>query len=133
MSDERHLFSQGEPQAKDSSGDGADWYAGQQSAATLSTPAVRSRLFYQGTVAPDDLDRATDARSHSRIGIFGTSQSYAGSSGRVVSEALGRDLNPLGRGDGQAYVAGELNLGQISPSLPKSKAASGTGCSVNNP
>jgi hypothetical protein len=48
--------------------------------------------------------RATDAREKGRIGITGTAYAYAGASGRVTSEALGRDLNPLGRGDGQAVV-----------------------------
>jgi len=85
-----------------------------------------------GTVSSSDMDRVTDSREKGRIGIFGTTQSYAGSSGRVTHELIGRDLNPLGRGDGNAYVAGALNLGRISPRLPQSSAYPGTGNSVNN-
>jgi hypothetical protein len=36
----------------------------------------------------------------------------------VTSESIGRDLNPLGRGDGSAYIAGTMNLGFISPDEP---------------
>lgn len=78
------------------------------------------------------MDRTADTRERGRIGIFGTMQSYAGSSGCVTHELIGRDLNPLGRGDGNAYVAGALNLGRIYPALPQSRAVHGTGSSVNN-
>jgi len=47
------------------------------------------------------MSRATDAREKERLGIFGTSVAYAGSYGRVTSQPIGRDLNPLGRGDGE--------------------------------
>ena len=36
---------------------------------------------------------------------------YAGSYGRVTSERIGRDLNPLVRGDGSAYVGGGEHAG----------------------
>ena len=80
------------------------------------------------------LGTATDAREASRIGIFGTSNSYGGSYGRVTNEALGRDLNPLGRGGGEALVAGMLNVGTIAPEIPKAVLGGGSqGNSVNNP
>ena len=131
--DERNLYGQGKPMAKDSSGAGLDWSEG----ITSDTPdatvlTLESRLDFDGTVAPTDLSRATDAREKGRIGIFGSQLSYAGSSGRVTSEPLGRDLNPLGRGDGGAYVAGAVNLGVIAPRLPGSRASGGNGNSVNN-
>ncbi len=72
----------------------------------------------KGTVAQTDMSRATDSREKDRIGIFGTDLSYAGSYGRVTSESIGRDLNPLGRGDGAAYVAGAINLSNINPAEP---------------
>jgi len=135
---ERHTMTggacagQGRPMAKDSSGSGANWYQG-----TISAPQnanqnpVESRLFFEGTVTTG-LDRATDAREKQRIGIFGTGFSYAGSYSRVTSEPIGRDLNPPGRGDGMAYVAGALNLGRIAPRVPRGLAARGIGNSVNN-
>ena len=52
------------------------------------------------------INRATDAREKGRIGITGTGFSYSGASGRVTSETLGRDLNPLGRGDGREEAGG---------------------------
>jgi hypothetical protein len=191
--DEKHLYGQGKPMAKDASGDGADFSTGEASVADDGgggTVQVESRLFFDGTVAPDytsasarpveteshrrarplrpwprrsgAMSRATDARekgsekvtsanwlqpilwySHfmggtlllfcsSRCGILGSGLSYAGSYSRVTSETIGRDLNPLGRGDGNAYVGGQLNLGRITPRLPMSTAPGGWGNSVNN-
>lgn len=90
---------------------------------------------FEGTVTATDMSRATDAREKDRIGIFGTGISYAGSYGRVTSESIGRDLNPLGRGAGQALVGGDLEISWITPSVPLSKdlADFGTGSSINNP
>ena len=147
--DKRELYAQGRPEAKDSSGGGTNWYLGTQSAPqTGGQNTVESRFFFTGTVASNatiaDLSRATDKREKDRLGVFGTSNSYAGSYGRVTSEPIGRDLNPLGRGDGLAYVAGELCLGKISPILPQIdthvrcsvdcsyNCESGTGNSINN-
>jgi hypothetical protein len=45
---------------------------------------------------------------------------------------MGRYLNPLGRGDGRAYVAGGMNLGLIAPRLPWNASPGGWGNSVNN-
>ena len=89
------------------------------------TVQVESRLFFDGTVAPTDMSRATDAREKgsenvtsanwlqpilwysycmggtlllfcsSRCGILGSGLSYAGSYSRVTSETIGRDLNPV--------------------------------------
>ena len=131
--DARNLYGQGKPMPKDSSGDGADWGTGIESYTTAATVLqIESRLDFDGTVAPTDLDRATDAREKSRIGIFGSSLAYTGSSGRVTSEPLGRDLNPLGRGSGMALVGGDVNLGRISPALPLCSAGKGSGSSINN-
>jgi hypothetical protein len=80
----------------------------------------------------NDLSRLTDAREKGRIGIFGSALSYAGAYGRVTSESLGRDLNPLGRGNGGSYVAGGLNLGRSNPRLPMNTSPGGWGNSVNN-
>jgi hypothetical protein len=66
------------------------------------------------------------------VGIFGSGYSYCGSSPRVTSETIGRDINPLGRGDGMAYVGGMQNLGRIAPMLPGSTAKFGNGNSINN-
>jgi hypothetical protein len=121
--------------AKDASGDGASFSTGEVSDADDGgggTVAVESRLFFDGTIAPTDMDRATDAREKGRIGILGSGLSYGGSYSRVTSETIGRDLNPLGRGDGNAYVGGQLNLGRITPRLPMSTAPGGWGNSVNN-
>lgn len=87
---------------------------------------------FEGTVTATDMSRATDAREKDRIGIFGTGFSYAGSYGRVTSESIGRDLNPLGRGAGQALVGGMQQLGRILPSLIHSQAQHGIGNSINN-
>ena len=132
--DERNLYGQGKPMAKDSSGSGADWSAG----ITSDTPdatvlQVESRFDFDGTVAPTDLDRATDVREKYRMGIFGSALSYAGSGGRVTSEPLGRDLNPLGRGSGYGYVAGALRISVLAPILPGAHPEGGNGNSVNNP
>ena len=131
--DKRELYAQGRPQAKDAAGSGANWYLGTKSdRQVILQPDVESRLFFEGTVTATDMSRATDKREKDRLGIFGTGNSYAGSYGRVTSESLGRDLNPLGRGSGQAFVAGALNLGRISPRLAVSVAAAGSGNSINN-
>ena len=135
--DQRHLFGQGRPMAKDAGGSGASWYQGTLSAAqNANQNIVESRLFFTGTTGMSgglDLSRATDVREKGRVGLFGTAESYAGAYGRVTSESIGRDLNPLGRGDGQAYVAGALALGSVAPLLSQAGAAGGTGNSVNNP
>ena len=132
--DKRQLYGQGRPEAKDSAGSGANWYLGTKSdRQVILQPDVESRLFFEGTVTATDMSRATDAREGLRAGIFGASNSYAGSSGRVVSESIGRDLNPLGRGDGMAYLGGQLRSGWLAPTLPLSAAISGSGNSVNNP
>jgi len=134
--DQRHVFGQGRPMAKDASGSGASWYQGTLSAAqNANQNIVESRLFFTGTTGMSgglDLSRSTDAREKGRLGLFGTSESYAGSYGRVTSEPIGRDLNPLGRGDGFGYVAGALLVARLAPWLPKNIALSGTGNSVNN-
>jgi YD repeat-containing protein len=130
--DERNLWGQGRPMAKDSSGSGANWDNGTVSQPSgVGFPPVESRLMFEGTVTTA-LGRATDAREKGRIGIFGTGLSYAGSSGRVTSETLGRDINPLGRGDGMAYVAGWMNLGGISALLPHGFGGNGMGNGINN-
>jgi hypothetical protein len=133
--DKKHLYGQGKPMAKDASGDGADFSTGEVSDADDGgggTVQAESRLFFDGTVAPTDMSRATDAREKGRIGILGSGLSYVGLAGRVTSETIGRDLNPLGRGDGNAYTGGQLNLGKIAPRLPLNVARTGTGNSVNN-
>ena len=130
--DRRHLWGQGRPMAKDSSGSGSNWATGLKSnVQNINQVVVESRLDYSGTVSAT-VDRGTDAREKGRIGIFGTMLSYAGSYGRVTSEALGRDINPLGRGDGMAYVAGWLRLGRLAPLLINTYSPVGQGNSVNN-
>jgi len=118
--------------SKDASGSGANWAEGTKSDSEEGLGTVESRLMFEGTVTATDMDRASDAREKERMGIFGTVHSYAGSSGRVTSESIGRDLNPLGRGDGMAYVGGDQRYGMISPQLPHSKREGGYGNSVNN-
>ena len=131
--DKRLLYAQGRPMAKDSSGSGSNWATGTTSAPQgMGQPAVESRFFFTGTVASTDMSRATDKREKDRLGIFGTSNSYAGAYGRVTSESIGRDLNPLGRGDGNGYLAGTWNLGMLYPAIPSSSVSAGTGNSVNN-
>ena len=135
---ERHLYGQGKPNAMDADAEtmAAQWSTGIVSEDTTGEVQVESRLFYQGTVkgggTTNELSRLTDAREKGRIGILGSALSYAGSYGRVTSESIGRDLNPLGRGDGGCYVAGGMNLGRISPRLPWNPPVVGTGNSVNN-
>ena len=132
--DKREFYAQGRPMAKDSSGSGSNWSTGIKSDPQgMGQGTVESRFFFQGTVVATDMSRATDPREKGRMGIFGISESYAGSTGRVTSESLGRDLNPLGRGDGTAYVAGALELEEISPILPDSVIGFGSGNSINNP
>ncbi len=131
--DKRNLFGQGRPMAKDSSGSGSAWATGTTSQRTGATGyPVESRLMFEGTVSSTDMSRATDAREKDRIGIFGSGLLYAGSYGRVTSESIGRDLNPLGRGAGQALVGGIQQLGNLCPRSVKSQARSGIGNSVNN-
>jgi hypothetical protein len=135
--DNKLLYGQGRPMAKSASGAGADMSSGTLSKDQGSSSVqVSSRLFFDGTVAgggtANDLSRLTDAREKGRIGILGSALSYAGSYGRVTSELLGCDLNPLGRGDGGSYVAGGLNLGRIAPRLPWNASPGGWGNSVNN-
>jgi YD repeat-containing protein len=135
--DKRELWGQGRPMGKDSV---AAWSTGTVSqAANNHMNPVTSRLVFEGTVSSTDYSRITDMREKGRIGIFGTGFSYAGASGRVTSETLGRDLNPLGRGDGMAYVGGgqivgrsAQNLGSILPALPGANHSRGSGNSVNN-
>jgi hypothetical protein len=130
----RLQFAQGRPMSKDASGSGANWSTGTTSAKqSLRMTDVESRFFFTGTVAPTDMSRATDKREKDRMGVFGTSNSYAGSYGRVTSESIGRDLNPLGRGGGRAFVAGALRMGGIAPQLPFNFIIGGTGNSINNP
>ena len=117
--DKRELYAQGRPQAKDSSGSGANWYLGTKSdRQVILQPDVESRLFFEGTVTATDMSRATDLREDSRLGIIGSALSYRGANGRVASEAIGRDLNPLGRGDGAYYFAGGMAFGGMQPFLP---------------
>jgi len=131
--DQRNLYGQGKVMPKDSSGSGANWGTGIASDDPNGVlNPMNSRLDFDGTVAPTDLDRATDAREKGRIGIFGSALAYAGSSPRVTSETIGRDINPLGRGSGMALVGGELNLGRIAPTMPLTTANPGTGSSINN-
>jgi hypothetical protein len=79
------------------------------------------------------MSRVTDQREAGRMGIHGTSLSRGGSDPRVTSEAIGRDINPLGRGNGMALVGGMLNLGRIAPMLAGAKPRGGAqGSSVNN-
>jgi hypothetical protein len=130
---QRHEFSQARPMAKDSSGSGANWAMGITSQRTGATGyPVESRLMFEGTVSSTDMSLATDAREKQRIGVFGTDLSYAGSYGRVTSESIGRDLNPLGRGAGQALVGGEVALGSLWRQVPKGIAYLGRGNSINN-
>jgi len=98
----------------------------------MGQPAVESRFFFTGTVTATDMSRATDTREGYRVGFLGSSYSYKRSSGRVTAESIGRDLNPLGRGDGMAYLAGAVRSGWLAPALPYSEALSGSGSSVNN-
>jgi hypothetical protein len=127
----------GRPMGKDSN---TAWSTGTVSAVqnTHQNP-VTSHLAFEGTVTTIDLSRVTDAREKGRIGIYGTGFSYAGSSPRVTSESLGRDLNPLGRGDGMAYVGGGQNAGQSAQNLGRTSVSffysdkhPGTGNSINN-
>jgi hypothetical protein len=132
--DQRVPYGQGRPSAKDASGSGANWEVGTTSNPTgMGLVSVESRLEFQGTVNGTDESRATDVREKERMGIYENTLSYAGSYGRVTSEAIGRDLNPLGRGDAVSHVAGWLRLGSLSAPLPFSNALSGQGNSVNNP
>jgi hypothetical protein len=139
--DSRNLWAQGMPVGRPSvavCGSRAEtpaplnWSFGTASLATGSDPAVDSRFDFKGTVAPTDLSRATDVREKGRVGIFGSGYSLSGSSPRMTSETIGRDINPLGRGDGMAYVGGSLVLGQIAPALPMRQSTIGTGTSVGN-
>jgi hypothetical protein len=124
--------------AKDSSGGGSGWATGIVSQPTTwrqwgGPPCPPSfSVFFEGTVASTDLSRATDVREKERLGIFSTDLAYAGSYGRVLSESIGRDLNPLGRGAGQALVGGTVQLDIINAPLPYSSASQGIGNSVNN-
>jgi hypothetical protein len=93
---------------------------------------LESRLFFEGTVTATDMDRATDTREKGRIGITGSAQAYGGSNGRVTSEAIGRDINPLGRGGGAALVGGMMNQGILAPRLPGGSGGINQGNSVNN-
>src|SRR5690606_31324801 len=130
---QRNMYGQGKPQAKNSSGNGANWDTGIASEPSISTPYdVKSRLFFEGTVTATDMSRATDTREKGRIGITGSSQAYGGSNGRVTSEAIGRDINPLGRGGGAALVGGMMNLGNLTPALPGNRGEVNQGNSVNN-
>jgi hypothetical protein len=51
---------------------------------------------------------------------------------RVKSALLGRDLNPLGRGDGVHYVAGAMKILAATRNVGAWFARSGSGNSVNN-
>ena len=131
--DKRLLFAQGRPMAKDSSGSGSAWATGTLSGKQTPTQStVESRLFFSGTVTATDMSRATDKREKDRLGIFGTSNSYAGSYGRVTSESIGRDLNPNGRGDGKVYFCGAFSFPSAYPANANAVKHVGTGNSINN-
>lgn len=132
--DQRLNYGQGRPMAKSSSSGGSAWYLGTQSQPqAFPQGTVESRLAFDGTVSSTNMSLVTDARELGRIGIFGTGFSFEGGSPRLTSESLGRDINPLGRGDGLGYVGGMQKLGALMPSLPLSTALEGQGNSVNNP
>ena len=135
---ERHLYGQGKPNAMDAADltEAAQWSTGIASEDSTGEVQVESRLFYQGTVegggTANELSRLTDAREKGRIGILGSALSYAGSYGRVTSESIGRDLNPLGRGDGTYYAGGNLSIRHIYPPLPFNGSHGGTGNGVDD-
>lgn len=114
----RELFGQGRPMAKDSSGNGANWWVGTKSDPPISGTAVESRFFFEGTVAPTDMSRATDSREAGMVGIFGTSNSYGAGFGRATNEALGVDLNPMYSAYSGYSASGALVLPAIQPALP---------------
>jgi hypothetical protein len=60
----------------------------------------------------------------------GLSLVYEGN--RVKSALLGRDLNPLGRGDGIHYFAGAMRLRAATPNVGRWFRPVGSGNSVNN-
>ncbi len=130
--DKRELFGQGRPQAKDSV---SSWHLGIQSGPQPASlqGTTTSRFSFIGTVAATDMSRATDSREAGRIGIFGSALSYGGSYGRVTNEAIGRDVNPLGRSGGFALVGGSQNFNRISAVIPLTiRKGMGSGNSINN-
>jgi hypothetical protein len=92
--DQRQFDGQGEPQSKDASGNGANWYLGVQSEPQAAGQnAVESRLSYEGTVTATDMGRATDVRGGGRIGVLGSQLSHSTTGGGAYSQPLGRTVN----------------------------------------
>jgi hypothetical protein len=98
------------------------------SAPPINATTLHSELFYHRnmTVNQNSIALSSDRGS---LEIAGISLLYEGT--RVKSYLLGRDLNPMGRGDGMYYCQGGFGAGSTRPS-PTLTAIGGWGNSVNN-
>ena len=96
--------------------------------------AYKSELFnaYQVTL---DADRASSAATNHALQLAASDLEYEGT--RVKSPVLGRDLNPMGRGNGVYYAdggnthGGSVAVGRAKPTLI-GIVTGGYGSSVNN-
>jgi hypothetical protein len=106
--DTRYPWQQGHPQSKGGHHGGAHWDDGMKGehAASSTGDDVHSRLFYEGEVAPDDLNMATDARQAAYIGIFGNNLAYAGDAPQVRNDDQGLTLNPGADKPAKAWAPG---------------------------
>jgi hypothetical protein len=96
--------------------------------------AYKSELFSAYAVTLD-ADRASSAATNHALQLAASDLEYEGT--RVKSPVLGRDLNPMGRGDGAYYAdggnthGGSVAVGRAKPALIGS-ISGGYGSSVNN-
>ena len=98
------------------------------SAPPVNATTLHSELFYHrnATVNQNSIALSSDRGS---LEIAGVSLLYEGT--RVKSYLLGRDLNPMGRGDGNYYPHGAFGIGNVRP-IPTTSIVSGFGNSINN-
>jgi hypothetical protein len=98
------------------------------SAPPINATTLHSELFYHrnATVNQNSIALSSDRGS---LEIAGVSLLYEGT--RVKSYLLGRDLNPMGRGDGQYYPEGMFSAGNTRP-VPNDSPVGGRGNSINN-
>ncbi len=97
--------------------------------------AYKSELFSAYNVTLD-ADRSAFSARYYALSLAATDLEYEGT--RVKSPILGRDLNPMGRGDGTYYTdggnthGGSVAINRIRPSWAPGHVRSGYGSSINN-
>ena len=99
-----------------------------RAAPPINATTLHSELFYHRNMTANQNSIALSSDRGS-LEIAGVSLLYEGT--RVKSYLLGRDLNPMGRGDGALYAEGMFSAGNTRP-RPNASPIGGFGNSINN-